>query len=185
MTVGTVEQTMLPLSEKNNYFFAKPSNDMPQIENCNICRNQDGLLYEKCLIWKHRLCIDVSTRTYEQISKSTQPWFCDARKKADGDKQKQSTSGSVVTLEDVMDKLIKMETKYDVLMKKYNEQVAINEKLQVDIVKIKSQVNKQGQVNLRNNVIIQGIPQKSIENVRDVVKKTSEKQEVQNTRQRF
>nr|CAI5840816.1 unnamed protein product [Callosobruchus analis] len=158
---------------------------MPEIENCNICRkkvqdNQDGLLCEKCLIWKHRVCIDMSTRAYEQISKSTQPWFCDPCKKADGDKQKQSTSGSVVTLEDVMDKLIKMETKYDVLMKKYNEQVAINEKLQVDIVKIKSQLNKQEQLNLRNNVIIQGIPQKSNENVTDIVKTISEKLEVQN-----
>lgn len=120
----------------------------------------------------------MSTRAYEQISKSTQPWYCETCKKAE--KNQPNTSGGMITLEDVMDKLNKMETKYDALMGKYNEQVAINEKLQTDITKIKAQLNKQEQLNLRNNVIIQGIPQKQNENLTDILKKIAEKLEVQN-----
>lgn len=146
---------------------------MPEIDICNICNkkvddNQDGLLCEKCTIWKHRDCMSMSARTYSRISSSTQPWICDGCQ--NGNKTKKKEQNKNYTIDDVMAKLDDMDGKYNALYKKFEDQLKINEKLQNELLEIKAKLNKKEQADLNNNLIIQGIPEGKNENLETVVK---------------
>lgn len=154
-------------------------------EICDICNKivtdeDDGLFCERCSIWKHRTCLGISKKTYQKVSKSKQPWYCSGSKCTTftGGQNKDQQPKRVLTLEDVMEKLESMDQKYSSLLIRYNEQVEINQRLQHEIREIKSQLNKREQQELKNNLIIQGIPNKENENVEDIIKKIGHKLEI-------
>lgn len=157
---------------------------MHEGETCNICRKkvldtQEGLLCETCYIWKHRTCVGLTQRAYQQLNKSSNPWHCDTCKNEEEKNNQKQIKTKGCTLEDIMAKLEEMEKKYDILLTKYNEQLEINGKLQNELMTIKIQLNKQDQGALKNNIIIQGVPQKPNENLSEIVTKIGEKLEVQ------
>lgn len=152
-------------------------------EKCDVCNKKvsdddEGLLCEKCHIWKHRICTSVSQKAYIQVSKSKQPWYCDTCKEAEKNKQKKQNQQKNYTIADVMAKLDDMDQKYNSLLAKYHEQVKQNETMQAELISIKKQLNKKEQNELDSNVIIQGIPFKESENLQQLIKKIGEKLDV-------
>ena len=142
---------------------------MPNSENseCDICKrevtdNDEGLLCDKCYRWKHRTCLAMSSKTYQKIGKMTDKWYCNGCA---------TKPQKLVTNNDIMDKLESMERRYNDLLNKYNEQIQINNQLKTEIIEIKSQLNKSEQKELKNNVIVLGIPYRSNENLQQVVEK--------------
>nr|CAI5818076.1 unnamed protein product [Callosobruchus analis] len=114
---------------------------MSETDICNICdvlvqESEDGLLCEKCFIWKHRTCLSMSERAYNCISKSSQPWFCEDCKECDATKKK-LTSGKKYTLDDVMGKLNEMDKRYNLLFMKLEEQVRVTEEIKKEVKRIK------------------------------------------------
>lgn len=143
---------------------------MTNTDKCDICNQivldtQDALLCEKCNIWKHRTCMSISSRTYTQMSKSREPWYCT---KCKSDDRKQSKT---YTINDVMTKLDEMNAKYNALYMKFEEQLKTNERLQKELVDIKKQLNKKDQKELKNNFVIQGIPYQQNENLPEIITK--------------
>lgn len=106
------------------------------------------------------------------MAKSTDPWYCDICT----NKTKQQAKD--YTLDDVMKKLNEMDSKYQVLFDKYEQQVEINKKLESEISELKSHLNKREQNELKNNIIIQGVPTKTNENLQEIVTKIGECLEV-------
>lgn len=153
---------------------------MPEVEICNICKckvkdGQDGLLCDKCLVWKHRGCLSMPQKTYDRISKSNQPWHCEPCEKT---KDKNLVKTKAYTIDDVMAKLQDMEHKYNALFGKFEEQLEMNQKLQNELLEIKKKLNKKEQAEINNNIIIQGIPEMQNENLTNIVNKLGEKLEV-------
>ena len=91
----------------------------------------------------------------------------------------------LVTNNDIMDKLESMERRYNDLLNKYNEQIQINNQLKTEIIEIKSQLNKSEQEELKNNVIVLGIPYRSNENLQQVVEKMGKELQIDLSKQRF
>lgn len=87
------------------------------------------------------------------------------------------------TLNDIMEKLMDMDNKYTDLLNKYEEQIKVNEILKAEILTIKSQLgkeqNKNEQNELRNNIIVNGVPYDKRENIEDIIKKMGEALQVQ------
>lgn len=150
--------------------------NMPRIrtEICDICNksvldDHQALLCDKCNIWKHRECLTMSQKTYQKLSKSKEEWLCSSCISAkDASNHPQ---GKNYTLADVMAKLEEMDMKYKSLFTKYNEQIKVNEKLQEEISQIKRQLNKNEQKDLKNNLLVQGVPYKENENVPEIINK--------------
>lgn len=130
--------------------------------------NEDGLLCDGCLVWRHRECLSMGWKNFQKISKSTQEWICSSCVEK-GKKPKQSVSN--YTIDDVMEALKGMERKYDVLFQKYEEQVKINEELKLELSNIKCQLNVRDQKELANNIIVYGVPYKTNENLQQLVNK--------------
>lgn len=142
-------------------------------EICDLCKltvedNQDGLLCEACLGWKHRECISMTKKTYQRISKTQEPWICDGCIAKKNDKKGRTNRN--ITLEDIMDKLESMEQKYSDLLSKYEEQKKINDTVQQELKDVKKELNKWEQSKLINNMLVQGVPLKENENLQEVVK---------------
>lgn len=151
---------------------------MPISEKCDICDqrvqdNQDGLLCEKCNIWKHRTCMSITQKAYMQISKSSEAWYCGNCK---NDSRKQQNKN--YTINDVMAKLEEMNEKYNNLFTKFEEQVKINQKLQDELTDIKKQLNKKEQKELKNNLIVNGIQYMQNENLSEIINKIGQILEV-------
>jgi len=158
-------------------------------ENCDICKKnvgdqEEGLLCNKCLTWKHRECLNISEKAYQRLAKSKQDWHCNTCKTKAGSKTTEK-SGKDYTIGDVMAKLEQMDNRYNILFQKYNEQKQINNELQNELSEIKNQLNKTEQRELNNNIIIQGIPYKNEENIEGIVKKIGEKLQISLTSQNF
>lgn len=77
-----------------------------------------------------------------------------------------------------MAKLDEMDKKHNVLLEKFNEQLKINNDLQEELKLIKQQLNKKEQNELKNNLIIQGVPYKDNENLGDLITKIGQNLEV-------
>lgn len=147
-------------------------------EECDICGkrvldDQDALLCDKCNNWKHRTCMSISQKTYMQISKSKEQWYCGSCK---NDSRKQQTKE--YTINDVMAKLEEMNEKYNNLFTKFEEQAKINKDLQSELTDIKKQLNKREQKELRNNMIIHGIQYKQDESLPEIIRKIGQNLEV-------
>ena len=131
---------------------------MPEDEICNLCKVQvedeeDGLLCEGCWIWKHRICLAMSEKTYIKLNKSDAIWYCSTgcktkvKTKRTQGKPNNKTDGH--TLADVMDKLNRMEDRYNELLDKYKEQIAINTKLNNEVMQLKGRLDKLEQNNVK------------------------------------
>lgn len=146
---------------------------------CDICNktvhdDHQALLCDKCNIWKHRECLSMSQRAYTKLSKSTDIWWCntcDNTRDAPNNSQAASQAKKNYTLADVMAKLEEMDEKYKSLFSKYNEQVRVNEKLQEELSQIKQQLNRNAQKDLKNNLLVQGVPYKDHENIPAIINK--------------
>ena len=141
---------------------------MTQTEMCDICNlavtdGDDGLLCEKCLIWKHRGCLSMTQKTYQKLSRSKEAWICE-----NCITNKKSTK--TCTNMDLMKKLEEMDEKYNALFQKYTEQLKINEELKKEIIDIKKDLNRREQRELSNNLIIHGVPYKTNEKVDEIIK---------------
>nr|CAI5843001.1 unnamed protein product [Callosobruchus analis] len=159
---------------------------MQETEVCDICNkivsdDDEGLLCEECLIWKHRVCLSIGLKLYQRLTKSEDPWVCDSCKERHANtgtrKQKVKQDGTY-TLADVMAKLEDMDRKYNQLFVKYNEQVAQNNLLKQEILQIKKQLNTNEQRELNKNMTIHGVPYQNQEKVLDIVKKIGEQLQV-------
>lgn len=158
---------------------------MSENETCDICSktvadNEEGLLCDKCLIWKHRICLGINQKTYQKISKSPDPWFC-----SDCQKKNKNQSKPNYTINDVMAKLEDMDQKYNSLFQKYQEQIKINEDLKGELRSIQRQLNRNEQRELNNNVILHGIPYKPNEELRRIVEKVGSELQVDLTSHKF
>lgn len=150
----------------------------PASETCDICNkqvldNQDGLLCDKCNIWKHRTCMSMTQRTYIQVGRSKDAWFCgkcekDAESAIDIKNKQQNKN---FTLNDIMAKLELMDQKYNVLFAKFQEQEKINERLLSELADVKKQLNKKEQNELKNNITVHGVPYMLNENIPEIIKK--------------
>lgn len=150
----------------------------PVTDTCDICNkqvldNQDGLLCDKCNNWKHRTCMSMSQRTYIQIGRSKDTWFCGkCKKEAESEvdnKNKQQNKN--FTLNDIMAKLELMDQKYNALFAKFQEQEKINERLLSELSTVKKQLNKKEQNELKNNIIVHGVPYMANENIPEIITK--------------
>nr|CAI5824334.1 unnamed protein product [Callosobruchus analis] len=144
---------------------------MAEKDLCDICNkvvknDEDGLLCEQCVVWKHRKCIGMTMKTYVKLSESKSGWNCQACI----DENKQSRAVMSGQLTDIMNKLQEMDKKYDSLLQRYSEQVKINEDLQTEVTEIKNKLNKAEQKLLTNNMIVHGIPFAENENPKEIVK---------------
>lgn len=153
-----------------------------EVEVCDICKknvqdDEEGLLCDKCNTWKHRICLSMAQKTYLKLNKSTELWYCDKCKNAGKSAKKQAPT-ETYTLGDVMAKLDEMDKKHNVLLEKFNEQLKINNDLQEELKLIKQQLNKKEQNELKNNLIIQGVPYKDNENLGDLITKIGQNLEV-------
>lgn len=163
---------------------------MQENNECDICRKRvsdddDGLLCDKCLTWKHRTCLSIGQKSYLKLSKSKNPWYCDKCKtNNDHPNNQMNTSANMkgnnkhYTIDDVMAKLEDMDQKYNNLFIKYNEQVKINEELKLELAEIKQQLNKNEQKELNKNITIHGIPYQDKENVQEIVKQIGDQLQV-------
>lgn len=156
---------------------------MPEKETCDICDKlvadeEDGLLCERCLTWKHRECTDMSVKTHQKVSKTKDGWYCYECKNNKQTKITSSQKSKDYTLADVMAKLHEMDLKYECLFRKYEEQVKANETLQHEITEIKCKLNKAEQRGLNNNMIIHGVPYKAGENPEEIITKIGQSLQV-------
>ncbi|CAG9761463.1 unnamed protein product [Ceutorhynchus assimilis] len=118
---------------------------MKEIEECDVCKKtvkdgEEGLLCDGCLIWKHRTCLSMGLKAYQRISKSEEDWLCENCKVKGERSEKKSSkrdSQKSYTIADVMAKLEEMDTKYNNLFMKYQEQVKVNNELKEELLQIK------------------------------------------------
>ncbi|XP_044755110.1 uncharacterized protein LOC123314062 [Coccinella septempunctata] len=160
-------------------------------KNCQkgVADEDEAVFCNGCDTWMHRLCINMSQRTYVRISKSSEEWFCDPciqqqpNKTAKRNKNKTTTQGigqsKEYTLADVMSKLDDMDKKYNALFIKYNEQIEINKSLQLEVSEIKKILNEREQRDLESTLIVHGVPRENDENVQDIVENLVTKLEVE------
>ncbi|KAL3267812.1 hypothetical protein HHI36_006944 [Cryptolaemus montrouzieri] len=90
---------------------------MEENEVCNICNNiveddEEGLLCDECMIWKHRTCISLSYKTYLKINKSQEPYHCSPCKSNTSVPLQSPTKD--YTIVDVIEKLNDMDRKYPI-----------------------------------------------------------------------
>ncbi|KAK9871912.1 hypothetical protein WA026_015160 [Henosepilachna vigintioctopunctata] len=128
-------------------------------ERSNKCRKpvtgeEDSLLCNGCLHWSHRQCLGLPMKTYQKLSKSQGSWYCKICKNEESCKPPQQQSPKNYTRNDVMTKLEEIDKKYNSLFKQYSEQITINEKLRREVGILKTQINKNEQKELNNNIII-------------------------------
>lgn len=103
-------------------------------------------------------------------------------------KKSQQTSQaqtSAYTIDDVMEKLLDMEEKYNNLFKKYEEQVKENFKLKDEITEIKMLLNRSEQKLLNKNLIVHGIPEGKNEDIKQIIENVGSKLEVDLTNSEF
>lgn len=103
------------------------------------------------------------------------------RKKIDEDQNETSENAEKQwSINDVMSKLLEMDRKYTDLMTKYQQQVDVNNELRTEISdlkkKLNNQINKSEQKELKNNLIVKGMPQ--TEDDAEVIKKLGSKLQV-------
>lgn len=146
---------------------------MSEKEVCDICNktvtdDDEGLLCDNCMIWKHRNCLSISKKTYQKIGKSKEDWLCNQCKSKFTEKVTQNKND--YTIADVMAKLDDMDKKYNKLYQLYNNQLKINEELTGEISYLKNKLNNIEQKELNKNLIVQGVPYEMNENIIDIVK---------------
>lgn len=149
------------------------------------CNNTYAIQCIKCTKWLHCDCINMNKaklKYYEQEIKNPKGdrWFCDSCKsEVRGNENKteitnkiNETSAKEVTLNDIMEKLQLMDHKQTELLKRYEEQLKVNDELRRDIDDLKAQLdeekNKNEQKELENNILISGIPSNPNENLATV-----------------
>ncbi|KAL3277967.1 hypothetical protein HHI36_013307, partial [Cryptolaemus montrouzieri] len=108
---------------------------------------------------------------YTNVSKSKEPWKCDPCNT--GVNAKKSTKE--YTKNDVMEKLIEMDQNHNRLFTKYKEQLQINERIQNDLSVIKKELNNREQMELNNNIIVNGIPYLQGENTEQIIQRVANK----------
>nr|CAI5838165.1 unnamed protein product [Callosobruchus analis] len=94
---------------------------MQETEVCDVCNkivsdDDEGLLCEECLIWKHRVCLSIGVKLYQMLTKSEDPWVCDScktRHANTGTRKQKAKQAGTYTLADVMAKLEDMDRKYN------------------------------------------------------------------------
>ncbi|KAK9875392.1 hypothetical protein WA026_007787 [Henosepilachna vigintioctopunctata] len=112
-----------------------------QNRRCNKCcktvtDEDDGLLCDVCLHWRHRQYLG---KTFQKLSKSQKSWYCEICKNEESRKPPPQQSPKNYTLNDVMTKL--EDKKYNSLLKQYSEQITINEELTREVGILKTQIN--------------------------------------------
>ncbi|KAL3279788.1 hypothetical protein HHI36_017296 [Cryptolaemus montrouzieri] len=140
------------------------------MEENGVCNNivednEQGLLCDEFMIWKHHTCISMSYKTYLKISKSQQPSHYGPSKS--NTSVPLHTPTKAYTIADVMEKLNDMERKYNILFERYNNQLEINEELKEETINTKNQLNKTEQNELNGNIILYGNPYEVNETVKD------------------
>lgn len=168
---------------------------MQENDRCDICKrtvseDEEGLLCDGCLIWKHRTCLSLGQKSYQKLAKSKNQWFCDTCKpnSAKDPKIQKTTNqqaSTEYTIADVMAKLDEMDKKYHNLFMKYNEQVQINNDLKLEILQIKKQLNKSEQKDLNKNITVHGVPYRNGENAVEIVKKIADQLQVPMADEKF
>lgn len=159
---------------------------MPESDICDVCNkrvldDEDGLQCDKCLKWKHRVCLSIGQKTYFKLAKSKEPWHCTSCKQNKNERRnaaKKDQPTPTYTIADVMAKLEDMDEKYNKLFLKYKEQVEINNELREELSQIKRQLNKNEQRELNKNITIHGVEYKANENVKEIVTKIGEKLQI-------
>lgn len=149
---------------------------MSEKEVCDICDmvvsdDDEGLLCERCLNWKHRACLAMGKKVYQKLSKSSDPWHCDDCRNINANVNSTKKKRKDYTIADVMAKLDDMDKKYNSLFLKYNEQVKVNEELKSELKLIKKQLNNNEQKELNCNITIHGVPYEEREKLHEIVKK--------------
>ncbi|CAH0555156.1 unnamed protein product [Brassicogethes aeneus] len=156
---------------------------------CGSCtkttRNTYALNCTKCEKWFHMECGGLTKDGLKKIEAEL--------KKPDGKRWKcAGCSESEVkegmgdpTLKDLMLKLIQMDQKMDDLTKKYEEQLKINKNMQIEInnlqkkvVNLENEKNHIERKNLKNNIIISGLPVVKKENLTRTVVELAKKYNV-------
>lgn len=155
-------------------------------DDCEICRKkvndgEEALFCEDCECWSHRNCLNISKTTFKKLERSKDPWFC---QKCLVKKSKTTTqTKDNYTMADIMAKLTEMDEKYSKLMNRYEEQLRVNSDLKKELQCIKKQLNNQEQSSLNNNIIIQGIPYRKTEDIKELVSRVADSLGVQNNAQ--
>lgn len=151
---------------------------------CNKnCTNAYALSCNKCGKWYHTDCVNITKSKLSYFERELKNpggvrWFCltcDNKNEVRCQQDKTPNAGkqrptsvstdqkTYYTLKDVMDKLFTMEKNQSELLNKYEIQLQINEDLKMEINKLKcrldSEINKNEQKELENNIVVSGIPQ--------------------------
>lgn len=130
---------------------------------CSKCKSTTENTYAiqccKCNKWTHTKCISMSKATLNSYEKELKNqngkrWFCQpceprtekVKRPSLGTTSspnpvKVSEGSSGYTLNDVMKKLENIDDKYTILLEKYEEQIAINHKLRVELDELKHRVD--------------------------------------------
>lgn len=122
---------------------------MTVCSNCNKSTNNTyAIQCTNCANWYHAKCVGLTTTNLNSYQKELQNpkgkrWSCTTCGKSEiKDGPPKVPKREEISLQDVMAKLIKMEEKYDKVLDIYNEQIQINQKLQVEINKLKEQIQE-------------------------------------------
>ncbi|CAH0558850.1 unnamed protein product [Brassicogethes aeneus] len=144
---------------------------------CGVCEydcKSSSVECNQCRTWFHGKCVKLSTAQInhyfaEQKKPKGDKWICN-----------RCSNEEEYTTADVIRRLDFMKQKYNKLFSKYEEQVNLNIKLQEEIekinVKLQVEINKNEQIRLSKNVIIQGIKkQDDKEKTANIIKLIGEK----------
>lgn len=121
-------------------------------------------------------------QTYQKFGKSQNTWICDKCKNTDPSKK--GKIKKTYTLENIMDKLEDMDRKYNQLFVKYNEQLEINEQLKIELSTI-NQLNAREQREINKNTVIHKVPNKTNQNLNEIIKNIGNDLEVDLTNDHF
>lgn len=152
-------------------------------DKCTCCSKSTAGAYAvgcgNCGKWFHITCVGVTRAEHKNYAEEFKKedgkkWYCKTCRDEVQNSNKKSKANPAVTIEptegsltlqDVMNKLNKMEQKYDKVYNLYEKQIKINEELQNEVGEMRKQLEqlqeeqkKQQQHWIKKNVIITGIP---------------------------
>lgn len=162
-------------------FFLKMAARCPVCEKS--CKNTYAIACNICDKWYHCDCAKMNRSKFNHFERELknpegERWYCETcnrsevrakimspkNEKNSGESSFRSNTKNVkeYTLNDVMDKLQNIEQHQFELLKKYEEQLKINEELkqEIDLLKadLQQEKNRNEQKQIENNIIINGIP---------------------------
>lgn len=126
------------------------------VKNCGDCnvgtKNTNAILCNKCKVWFHIRCVNITVNQLNKYHKELQNprgdrWNCETC--LENDRTQVSPRNSLsspeqskqYTLNDIMEKLNKMEMQYSDLIIKYENQLKVNDELRSELADIKAQLN--------------------------------------------